>query len=134
MSTTSTTHGTFHIEELVDSKRGPRTTWRVQQDISDLFAALDELKFDLDPFGENETPKQDTYDYNYDFTYHQKPLPPLPALPSSTCIDSTQSDTSSVSFIFARRFEQEKAYNESIRPKDVIRDTVQQKVENWLEL
>ncbi|KAI1073310.1 hypothetical protein LB507_010854 [Fusarium sp. FIESC RH6] len=132
MSTTSTTHGTFHIEELVDSKRGPRTTWRVQQDISDLFAALDELKFDLDPFGENETPKQDTHDYNYDFTYHQKPLPPLPALPSSTCIDSTQSDTSSVSFIFARRFEQEKAYNESIRPKDVIRDTVQQKVENWL--
>ncbi|KAJ4111440.1 hypothetical protein NW768_011793 [Fusarium equiseti] len=133
MSTTSTTNGTFHIEELVDSKRGPRTTWRVQQDISDIFDALDELKFDLDPFGTNEATKKNTYDHNYnDYDYEYKPLPPLPALPSSTCIDSTQSDTSSLSFIFAQRFELEKAYNESIRPKDVVRDTVRQKVEKWL--
>ncbi|KAL4731446.1 hypothetical protein ACLX1H_000413 [Fusarium chlamydosporum] len=130
---TYTTGPTFHIEATCDSTKAPRKnyTWRVNQDMSDLFATLDELALDLVPFNYKDPPAK-RYHYN------RKPLPPLPALPSSTCIDSTKSDISSTSshfILFAPEQEYEKqfrAYDESLRTKDVIRDTVYDKVQRWL--
>jgi hypothetical protein len=132
MSIASSTSPTFYIDGGIDNARVQRKnyTWRVEQNISDLFAALDELSFDLDPFGYRDSAKEDYY--------NSKPLPPLPALPSSTCIDSTRggtSSTSSASFIFASGeevYKQIKAYDKSLRPQDVIRETVQEKVHSWL--
>ncbi|GKU05591.1 hypothetical protein FLAG1_08769 [Fusarium langsethiae] len=131
MSTTSGTIPTFYVDGAIQNSRVPRNnyTWHVEQDISDIFAALDELSLDLDPFNYHK-PAKECY-------YASKPLPPLPALPSSTCFDSTRSDTSSTSsasFLFAsgQEYKQIKAYDKSLRPQDVVRETVQQKVNSWL--
>ncbi|KAM0366734.1 hypothetical protein HYE67_001470 [Fusarium culmorum] len=131
MSTTSSTIPKFHVERATGGARVPHNNyrWRIEQDISDIFAALDELSLDLDSFN-NNNPTKECY-------YTSKPLPPLPALPSSTCFDSTKSDTSSTSsasFIFAsgQAYKQIKAYDKSLRPQDVVRETVQQKVHSWL--
>ncbi|RGP77115.1 hypothetical protein FLONG3_4630 [Fusarium longipes] len=132
MSTINSTSPTFFIEEPTNDTKPPRNnyTWRVEQNISDLFAALDELSFDIDPFNVHAAAREQYY--------NTKPLPPLPALPSSTCIDSARGDTSSTSsasFIFAsgeEAYRQIKAYDKSIRPQDVVRETVQEKVHSWL--
>ncbi|KAL6917018.1 hypothetical protein FSST1_008513 [Fusarium sambucinum] len=131
MSTTSSTIPTFYVEGVTKKSRVRRNnyTWRVEQEISEIFAALDELSLDLDSFNYHKPAKE----YYHDI----KPLPPLPALPSSTCFDSTRSDTSSTSsasFIFAsgQEYKQIKAYDKSLRPQDIVRETVQQKVHSWL--